>query len=140
MNRTTLLVIAGIIVSMLVLPFFVMAQPSTSSSLGKVWNAISNLKQEIAKLKISISNLEQQVNDTHIESRIAIFNITTQTQNGVNVSCNNDEIATGGGIKNNEQNANAYLVDFYPIDERTWRVRVSGNLNYGTIRLVCVKY
>ncbi len=140
MNRTPLVVIVGIIVSLLVLPFLAGAQPTTSSSLSNIWTVISAIKQELFRLNVLISNLKQQMSDTHIESRIAIFNITTQTPNGVNISCNNDEIVTGGGTDGWGDTGNPGILEFYPINERTWHVRSSGGLTEGTLRLVCVKY
>lgn len=139
MNRITLVVIIGLVVSLLVLPFLVEAQSTTPSSLSNIWAVISAIKQEIARLKTSILNLEQQVNNTHIESRIAIFNITPQTPNGVNISCNNDEIATGGGTDGWGDTGHAGILEFYPINERTWHVKSSGGLTDGTLRLVCIK-
>ncbi|MEK6916008.1 MAG: hypothetical protein AABW89_05715 [Nanoarchaeota archaeon] len=143
MKKISGIIVIGIVASILVLSIFVSAQSTGTSTLSKIWQVISEIKQDISKIKISILDLEQKVDNIHLESRIAIFNITITSQaqyGGVNVSCNSNEFATGGGIRNDESNANAYLVDFYPINQRTWHVGVSGNLDYGTIRLVCVKY
>ena len=125
MNKITLVVIIGVIVSVLVLPLFVMAQSTTSPSLNRIWQTILDIKREITDIKSSMSNLEQQVNNRQLETRIAIFNITTQTSNGVNVSCKNDEIATGGGTDSWGDTGHAGILEFYPINERTYYAKSS---------------
>jgi len=73
------------------------------------------------------------------EVRIAIFNITTQMHNGANISCNNDEVATGGGTQWFGDTGHPGILEFYPINEITWHVKISGGIDEGDIRLVCAK-
>ena len=74
------------------------------------------------------------------EVRIAIFNVTNQMHNGADISCNPDEFATGGGTQWFGDTGHPGILEFYPISERTWHVKISGGIDYGEIRLVCAKY
>lgn len=71
------------------------------------------------------------------EVRIAVFNLTQQTQNGIDISCNSDEFATGGGTDSFGDTGNLGVLQFYPVNERTWHVE--GGPDFGTVRLVCTK-
>ncbi len=136
MNKISVILVISMCTLILFLTLFTSAQPTANSPLTSIWQTISAIKQEIINIKASISQLEQH----QLESRVAIFNITAQTQYGVTISCDSDETATGGGTDSFGDTGHSGILEFYPINTTTWYAKISGGVNYGTLRLICVKY
>ena len=126
---------------------------NSNNPFDKIWKAINELQEKISDIQHSIFNLQRQLNNVTLipgpqglpgisEVRIAIFNITQQMYNGADISCNSDEFATGGGTQWFGDAAHSGILEFYPTNERTWRVKISDNIDYGVgaVRLVCVKH
>src|SRR3989344_484316 len=119
-----------------------------NSNFGRIWQAIKELRIEVNKIWNSISDLQKQIDEIELipgpegpqgpqgergeqgppgisEIRIAVFDITQETQNGVNISCDPNEFATGGGTDQWGDTSRGGILEFYPINERTWYAKSS---------------
>jgi len=110
----------------------------------EIWEAIVKLQIGVSSIWNSIFDLQNQIDNIEIEPgvRIAIFEFLDINEIwDENVSCNEYEVATGGGI--NAWNDGGFsgwdkIYSFYPVDNQTWHVdSIAKNLE---VRLVCIKY
>src|SRR3989344_3420124 len=125
-----------------------------NSNFGRIWQAIKELRIEVNKIWNSISGLQEQIDEIELipgpegpqgpqgergeqgpigpqgppgisEIRVAVFDITQETQNGINISCDSNEFATGGGTDQWGGPGRGGILEFYPLDNRTWYAKSS---------------